>query len=44
MKDVAVSVNRTLSLNIEMDQTVIEGEVITVEVARAAQKKIKLEP
>ena len=39
MKDVAVSVNRTLSLNIEMDQTVIEGEVITVEVARAAQKK-----
>ena len=39
MNDVSVSVNRTLSLNLEMDQTVIEGEVILVEVARAAQKK-----
>ena len=39
MEDVNVSVNRTLSLNIEMDATVLEGEVVTVEVARLAQKK-----
>jgi len=36
---IKVSVNRTLSLNIEMEPTVIEGEVVTVEVARLAQKK-----
>ena len=39
MNNISVSVNRTLSLNLEMDQTVIEGEVILVEVDRAAQKK-----
>ena len=39
LEAVNVSVNRTLSLNIEMEQTVIEGEVVTVEVARVAQKK-----
>ena len=39
MEDVAISVNRTLSIDIEMDATVLEGEVVTVEVARLAQKK-----
>jgi len=39
MEAVNVSVNRTLSLKIEMDETVLEGEVVTVEVARLAQKK-----
>ena len=39
MEAVKISVNRTLSLDIEMEQTVIEGEVVTVEVARMAQKK-----
>ena len=39
LEAVNVSVNRTLSLDIEMDQTVLEGEVVTVEVARVAQKK-----
>jgi len=39
LEAVKISVNRTLSLNIEMEQTVIEGEVVTVEVARMAQKK-----
>ena len=39
MEAVNVSVNRTLSLKIEMEETVLEGEVITVEVARLAQKK-----
>ena len=34
-----ISVNRTVSLKIEMDETVLEGEVVTVEVARVAQKK-----
>ncbi|SVB90968.1 uncharacterized protein METZ01_LOCUS243822, partial [marine metagenome] len=37
--ELVVSVNRTSSLDIEMEQTVIEGEVVTVEVARLAQKK-----
>ena len=39
MENVGVSVNRTFSLNVELEQTVIEGEVITVEVARLSQKK-----
>jgi len=39
MENVNVSVNRTLSLNVEMEATVLEGEVVTVEVARLAQKK-----
>ncbi len=39
MEAVNVSVNRTLSLKIEMDETVLEGEIVTVEVARLAQKK-----
>ena len=39
LEAVNISVNRTLSLDIEMDQTVLEGEVVTVEVARVAQKK-----
>ena len=39
LEAVKISVNRTLSLDIEMEQTVIEGEVVTVEVARVAQKK-----
>ena len=39
LEAVNISVNRTLSLDIEMEQTVIEGEVVTVEVARVAQKK-----
>ena len=34
-----ISVNRTVSLKIEMDETVLEGEVVTVEVSRVAQKK-----
>ena len=37
--ELLVSVNRTSSIDIEMEQTVIEGEVVTVEVARLAQKK-----
>jgi len=37
--ELLVSVNRTSSVDIEMEQTVIEGEVVTVEVARLAQKK-----
>ena len=37
--ELIVSVNRTSSIDIEMEQTVIEGEVVTVEVARLAQKK-----
>ena len=32
--ELIVSVNRTSSIDIEMEQTVIEGEVVTVEVAR----------
>ena len=39
MENVGVSVNRTFSLNVELEQTVIEGEVIIVEVARLSQKK-----
>jgi len=39
LEAVKISVNRTFSLDIEMEQTVIEGEVVTVEVARVAQKK-----
>ena len=39
LEEVIVSVNRTVSLKIEMDETVLEGEVVTVEVARLAQKK-----
>jgi hypothetical protein len=39
MEAVKISVNRTFSLDIEMEQTIIEGEVVTVEVARLAQKK-----
>ena len=39
MEAVSVSVNRTLSLEIEMEETVLEGEVITVEVAKLSQKK-----
>tara|TARA_B100000003_G_C10929954_1_gene370721 strand:- start:74 stop:2773 length:2700 start_codon:yes stop_codon:yes gene_type:complete len=34
-----ISVNRTSNLNLEMEQTIIEGEVITVEVERLSQKK-----
>ena len=43
MDELVVSVNRTTSLDIEMEQTVIEGEVVTVEVSRLTQKKIKQE-
>ena len=39
VNELMVSVNRTSSLNIEMEPTVIEGEVVTVEVNRLAQKK-----
>ena len=39
VNELKVSVNRTSSLNIEMETTVIAGEVVTVEVARLAQKK-----
>ena len=39
VNELMVSVNRTSSLNIEMETTVIAGEVVTVEVARLAQKK-----
>ena len=39
MQDVCISVNRTLSLDIELEETVLEGEVVTVEVNRLAQKK-----
>ena len=39
MENISVSVNRTFSLEAELEQTVIEGEVVTVEVARFAQKK-----
>ena len=39
INDVRISVNRTVTLNINMEQTVIEGETVTVEVARLAQKK-----
>ena len=44
LDELTVSVNRTSSLDIEMESTVIEGEVVTVEVSRLAQKKIKPEP
>ena len=39
MDEMIISVNRTTSLDIEMEQTVIEGEVVTVEVSRLTQKK-----
>jgi len=39
INDVRISINRTVTLAVEMEQTVIEGEVVTVEVARLAQKK-----
>ena len=39
MDEMVISVNRTTSLDIEMEQTVIEGEVVTVEVSRLTQKK-----
>ena len=39
LDELIVSVNRTSSLDIEMESTVIEGEVVTVEVSRLAQKK-----
>ena len=39
MDNLVISVNRTTSLDIEMFQTVIEGEVVTVEVSRLTQKK-----
>ena len=39
LDDLIVSVNRTTSLDIEMEATVIEGEVVTVEVSRLTQKK-----
>ena len=39
VNNVRVSINRTVTLDIKMDQAVIEGEVVTVEVARLAQKK-----
>ena len=39
INEVRVSINRTVTLDIEMEQTIIEGEVVTVEVARLAQKK-----
>lgn len=37
--NVLVSVNRTTSLTFDMEETVIEGEVVTVEVSRLSQKK-----
>ena len=39
LDELVISVNRTTSLDIEMESTVIEGEVVTVEVSRLAQKK-----
>ena len=39
LDELVVSVNRTTSLDIEMESTVIEGEVVTVEVSRLTQKK-----
>ena len=39
VNDVRISINRTVTLNIDMEQAVIEGEVVNVEVARLAQKK-----
>ncbi|MAL64654.1 MAG: TonB-dependent receptor [Candidatus Marinimicrobia bacterium] len=39
LDELIVSVNRTTSLDIEMESTVIEGEVVTVEVSRLTQKK-----
>ena len=39
MKDLQISTNRTSSLELEMEQTIIEGDVVTVEVARLTQKK-----
>ena len=39
MENITVSINRTFFLEAELEQTVIEGEVVTVEVARFAQKK-----
>ena len=39
LDELVISVNRTTSLDIEMEATVIEGEVVTVEVSRLAQKK-----
>ena len=39
MENISVSVNRTFSLEADLEQTVIEGEVVTVEVARFSQKK-----
>ena len=41
VNNVRISINRSVSLDIAMEQTVIEGEVVTVEVTRLAQKKIK---
>jgi len=37
--DIRISTNRSITLDIEMEQTVIKGEVVTVEVERLAQKK-----
>ena len=39
LDELIVSVNRTTSLDIEMESTVIEGEVVTVEVSRLTQKR-----
>ncbi len=39
VNDVRISTNRSTFLDIELEKTVIEGEEVTVEVARLAQKK-----
>jgi len=39
LNEVRISTNRTISMDIEMEQTVIEGDVVIVEVDRLAQKK-----
>ena len=39
MENISVSVNRTFSLEAELEQTVIEGEVVTVEVADFLKKR-----
>ena len=44
LDELIVSVNRTTSLDIEMESTVIEGEVVTVEVSRLTKKKIRRAP
>ena len=41
VNELLVSVNRTSSLNIEMETTVIEGEVVTVKLLDWPRKRIK---